>query len=111
MLSAWMVQVSVDWSCAFVNEWQNTRSAKRKAELEVVLLEVIVVDLQPSKANIQIIEYFKRCMRKALFITGVILMLLLAAIYLLIPSRLNVVVVLPVKCNVDAADRSLRDTA
>jgi hypothetical protein len=50
-------------------------------------------------------------MRKALFITGIILLLLLAAIYLLIPTRLNVVVVLPVKCNVDAADRSLRDTA
>jgi hypothetical protein len=50
-------------------------------------------------------------MRKALFITGVILLFLLAAIYLLIPSRLNVVVVFPVKCNVDAADRSLRDTA
>ncbi len=50
-------------------------------------------------------------MRKALIITGVILLFLLAAIYLLIPSRLNVVVVVPVKCNVDAADRSLLDTA
>jgi hypothetical protein len=50
-------------------------------------------------------------MRKALFITGVILLFLIAAIYLLIPSKLEVIVVLPVKCNVDAADRSLRDTA
>jgi hypothetical protein len=50
-------------------------------------------------------------MRKGLFITGVILLFLLAAIYLLIPSRLNIVVVFPVMCNIDAADRSLRDTA
>ncbi len=50
-------------------------------------------------------------MRKALFITGVILLFLIAAIYLLIPSKLEVIVVLlPVKCNVEAADRSLRDT-
>jgi hypothetical protein len=35
----------------------------------------------------------------------------LAAVYLLIPSNLNVEIVLPIKCNVDAADRSLRDTS
>lgn len=50
-------------------------------------------------------------MKKALFVASGILLILLAAVYLLIPSRLNVVVVLPVKCNVNAADRSLRDTA
>ncbi|HET6255477.1 MAG TPA: GyrI-like domain-containing protein [Puia sp.] len=50
-------------------------------------------------------------MKKGLLIAGIILILVVAAIYILIPSRLNVVVVLPVKCNVDAADRSLRDTA
>jgi hypothetical protein len=49
-------------------------------------------------------------MKKGLLVAGIILVLGLAAIYLLVPSRLNVVVVLPVKCNVDAADRSLRDT-
>jgi hypothetical protein len=50
-------------------------------------------------------------MRKALILAGVLLLLLLAAVYFLIPSRLDVVVLLPVRCNIDAADRSLRDTA
>ncbi|HUB62265.1 MAG TPA: hypothetical protein VL978_16230 [Puia sp.] len=50
-------------------------------------------------------------MKKALVIAGGILLVGLAAIYVLIPSKLNIVVVLPVKCNVEAADRSLRDTA
>jgi hypothetical protein len=49
-------------------------------------------------------------MKKWLLAAGVILILGLAAIYLLVPSRLNVVVVLPAKCNVEAADRMLRDT-
>jgi hypothetical protein len=50
-------------------------------------------------------------MRKALILAGVLLLLLLAAVYFLIPSRLDVVMLLPVRCNIDAADRSLRDTA
>jgi hypothetical protein len=50
-------------------------------------------------------------MKKGFLIAGVILVLVLAAIYLLVPSRLNIVVVVPVKCNVDAAGRSLLDTA
>jgi hypothetical protein len=49
-------------------------------------------------------------MRKGFIVAGVILLLGLAAIYILIPSKLNIAIVLPVKCNVDAADRSLRDT-
>jgi hypothetical protein len=71
---------------------------------------VIAVYLQSVKANIQIIAYFEHRMRKGLSVAGIIICLVLAGIYLWIPSKLNVVVVLPLKCNVDAADRSLRDT-
>src|SRR5580693_7235134 len=108
MLSAWMVQVSVDWLHAKLEEWQVSMSTGRKAP--ILARMVIVVNLQPSKANIHIIEYFGHRMKKWLLAVGIILILGLAATYLLIPSRLNIVVLLPVKCNVDAADRSLRDT-
>jgi len=50
-------------------------------------------------------------MKKGLLVAGIILLLILAATYLLIPSTLKVIVTLPVKCNVDGADRFLRDTA
>lgn len=49
-------------------------------------------------------------MKKGFIVAGVILLLGLAAIYILIPSKLNIAIVLPVKCTVDAAERSLRDT-
>src|SRR5580692_8136150 len=102
MLSAWMVQVSVDWSCpmdrgcvsrdwlhAIMEEWQVSMSTGRKAP--ILARMVIVVNLQPSKANIHIIEYFGHRMKKWLLAVGIILILGLAATYLLIPSRLNIV--------------------
>jgi len=49
-------------------------------------------------------------MKKGLIGIGVLIVLLLVAVYAAIPSTLNIVVVLPVRCNVDAVDRSLRDT-
>lgn len=49
-------------------------------------------------------------MKKVLSVAAFILIVVIAAIYIAIPSRLKVVAVVPVKCNVNGADRALRDT-
>src|SRR5580704_19231322 len=98
MVSARMSQVGSvapvgfgDWLHAMVEDWQIRMSTERKAD--VLARMGIIVNLQPSKANIHIIEYFGHCMKKGFFVAGIILLVGLAAIYLSIPSRLNVVVV------------------
>jgi hypothetical protein len=50
-------------------------------------------------------------MKKVLYAAAVISIVVVAAIYFAIPSTLKVVAVVPARCNVDGADRALRDTA
>jgi hypothetical protein len=98
----------VDWLRAMVEERKT--STKKNVQPDEVTRMIIIVNLQPSKANIHIIKYFGHRMKKWLSGFGILFLLVLAAVYIFIPSTLNIVVVMPVKCNVEGADRTLRDT-